>query len=97
MSLTLVASVSGLIEDRSQWGLALLFVLIMLESVASQGALSILAVIVVAALAAITGDNLAYVVARKGGRRVLRHYRFTRRYADKYLPRTERFFAIRSG
>jgi len=64
---------------------------------ASQGALSIVWVIVVASLAAIIGDNLGYWVARKGGRRLLYHTRLTRRYAEHYLPRAERFFAKHGG
>jgi membrane protein DedA with SNARE-associated domain len=91
----------------------LLFVLLALESfglplpgetaliacavLASQDALSIVSVIVVAIGAAIIGDNLGYWVARKGGRRLLFRFRITRRYARQYLPRGERFFAMHGG
>ena len=64
---------------------------------ASQGALSIVSVIVVASLAGVIGDNLGYWTARTGGRKLLDRYRFTRRYAREYLPRGERFFAKHGG
>jgi len=91
----------------------LLFVLLTLESfglpvpgetvliacgvLASQGSLSIVRVIVVGVLAAIIGDNLGYWAARKGGRPLLERYQLTRKYADRYLPRSERFFAKHGG
>jgi membrane protein DedA with SNARE-associated domain len=91
----------------------LLFALVALESVglplpgetaliacgvlASQGTLSIAPVILTATLAAIVGDNLGYLVARTGGRGLLEHLSLTRRFAARYLPRTERFFAIHGG
>jgi membrane protein DedA with SNARE-associated domain len=71
--------------------------LIACSVLASQGALSIVAVIVVAIAAAIIGDNLGYWAARRGGRRLLYRYGFTRRYATQYLPRGERFFARHGG
>jgi len=64
---------------------------------ASQGALSIVTVIVVAVAAATIGDNLGYWIAREGGRTLLDRYRLTRRYAEQYLPRGERFFAKHGG
>ena len=112
MSLPL-ASVTGLIDQHRHWALVLLFVLLALESfglpvpgetaliacavLASQGSLSIGWVIGVAALAAIVGDNLGYWTARKGGRPLLQRHRLTRHYADRYLPRGERFFAKHGG
>jgi len=109
----LLASITSVIEAHSQWALLIMFALLVLESfglplpgetaliacgvLASQGALSIVWVIVVASLAAIIGDNLGYWVARKGGRRLLYHTRLTRRYAEHYLPRAERFFAKHGG
>lgn len=91
----------------------MLFVLLVLESfglplpgetaliacsvLASQGALSIVAVITVAIAAAVIGDNLGYWTARKGGRRLLNRYGITRRYATQYLPRGERFFKKHGG
>ena len=64
---------------------------------ASQGALSIVAVIAIAISAAIIGDNLGYWTAREGGRALLYRYRPTRHYAEQYLPRGERFFAKHGG
>jgi membrane protein DedA with SNARE-associated domain len=109
----LAFSVTTFIEQHSQWALLLMFALLMLESfglpvpgetaliacsvLASQGALSIVWVTVVGVLAAIVGDNLGYWAARKGGRPLLQRYRLTRPYAEKYLPRGERFFAKHGG
>ena len=104
-----VASVLTFIEQHSQWALVLMFALLTLESfglpvpgetaliacsvLASQGSLSIAWVIVVGVSAAIIGDNLGYWAARRGGRPLLERHRLTRGYAEKYLPRGERFFA----
>src|SRR6185312_6656260 len=103
------ASITSYINQPPQLALLVLFALLLLESfglplpgetaliacgvLASQGSLSIVAVIVVAILAAIIGDNLGYWVARRGGRPLLERYRLSRRYAQRYLPRGERFFA----
>ena len=108
-----VASVLTFVEQHSQWAMLLLFVLLTLESfglpvpgetaliacsvLASQGSLSIVWVIVVGVAAAIIGDNLGYWAARKGGRPLLERHRLTRGYAEKYLPRGERFFARHGG
>jgi membrane protein DedA with SNARE-associated domain len=104
-----VASVLTFVEQHSQWALLLMFALLTLESfglpvpgetaliacsvLASQGSLSIVWVIVVGVSAAIIGDNLGYWAARRGGRPLLERNRLTRGYAEKYLPRGERFFA----
>lgn len=112
-ALVLIASVTSFIDQHHQWALLLLFVLVALESfglplpgetaliacgvLASQGVLSIVAVIVIAIAAAIIGDNLGYWTARKGGRPLLYRYRLTRRAAERYLPRGERFFARHGG
>jgi membrane protein DedA with SNARE-associated domain len=109
----LVASITSFVEDHDQWALIILFVLLTLESfglpvpgetaliacaiLASQGKLSIVAVILVAIAAAIIGDNLGYWTARKGGRPLLERHRLTRAYADRYLKRGERFFAKHGG
>ena len=109
----LLASVTTFIDAHSQWALLLLFALLTLESfglpvpgetaliacsvLASQGALNIVAVIVVSILAAVIGDNLGYWVARKGGRSLLLRHRLTKRYAEEYLPRGERFFKAHGG
>ena len=113
MSATTLASLTTLIENQGMWALVLLFALVALESfglpipgetaliacgvLAAQGSLSIVAVIAVASAAAIIGDNLGYLVARRGGRKLLFHYRVTRRYAERFLPRGERFFAKHGG
>jgi membrane protein DedA with SNARE-associated domain len=107
------ASILTFIEQHSQWAMLLMFALLTLESfglpvpgetaliacsvLASQGSLSIVWVIVVGVAAAIIGDNLGYWAARKGGRPLLERHRLTRRYAEKYLPRGERFFAAHGG
>src|SRR3954451_4710008 len=108
-----LASVTTFVAHHKQWALLVLFVLLTLESfglplpgetaliacsvLASQGSLSIVAVIVVAIAAAIIGDNLGYWAAREGGRPLLQRHRLTRRFADQYLPRGERFFAKHGG
>jgi membrane protein DedA with SNARE-associated domain len=108
-----VGSITSFIDAHSGLALVLLFLLLAAESfglplpgetaliacavLASQGALAIEAVIVVAIAAAIIGDNLGYWTAREGGRTLLYRTRFTRRYAEQYLPRGERFFARHGG
>jgi membrane protein DedA with SNARE-associated domain len=108
-----LASLETFISQHSQWALLVMFALLALESfglpvpgetaliacavIASQGSLSIVAVLVVASLAAIIGDNLGYWAAREGGRPLLERHRLTRAYADKYIPRGERFFAKHGG
>ena len=100
-------------EQHSHWAILLLFVLLTLESfglpvpgetaliacavLASQGSLPIGLVIFVGVAAAIIGDNLGYWAARKGGRPLLERHRLTRRYAERYLPKGERFFARHGG
>ena len=109
----MLASITSFIDAQSQLALLLMFVLLALESfglplpgetaliacavLASQGALPLAWVIVVAILAAVIGDNLGYWVARRGGRQLLYRYRLTHRYAEQYLPRGERFFARHGG
>lgn len=85
-------------------GLPLLFLAIMIESagvpvpgetaliafgvLASQGHYSIEVVIIVAAAAAIIGDNLGYwLIGRIGGQRLLHRWAWLGRYADRVLPR----------
>jgi len=108
-----LASITSFFQAHDDWALPLLFALVALESfglpvpgetaliacgvIASQGNLSIVAVIVVAAAAAIIGDNLGYAAARKGGRALLYRYRLTRGVAERYLPKGERFFARHGG
>jgi hypothetical protein len=64
---------------------------------ASQGHLDIVWVIVVAAAAAIIGDNIGYVIGRKGGTKLLARWAWTRRMRDKYMPPTQRFFNAHGG
>src|SRR5438105_7866090 len=54
-------------------------------------------VIVVAADGAIVGDNIGYWLGRLGGRKVIDRYEITRRYADRALPPSERFFERHGG
>jgi membrane protein DedA with SNARE-associated domain len=95
----------GLVDH---YGLIALFVLVMLESgglpvpgetalvaaaiFASQGRLEIWEVITVAALAAILGDNLGYWIGRTGGRGLLERFGPFRRWSERWLPWSERFF-----
>jgi membrane-associated protein len=108
-----LGSIQGFVEGHRDWALLAMFALLALESfglplpgetaliacavIASQGSLSIGLVIVVAASAAIIGDNLGYWAAREGGRPLLERHRLTRRYAERYIPVGERFFARHGG
>ena len=96
---------SGLVHH---YGLLALFLIVMLESggvplpgetaliaagvFASRGRLDITAVIAVAALAAVVGDNLGYWIGRTGGRRLLERWRFVSRFFERALPWSEGFF-----
>jgi membrane protein DedA with SNARE-associated domain len=96
---------SGLVHH---YGLVALFLIVMLESggvplpgetalvaagvFASRGHLDITAVIVVAAAAAIVGDNLGYWIGRTGGRTVLERWRPLTRWSERVLPWAEGFF-----
>jgi membrane protein DedA with SNARE-associated domain len=95
------------------YGLFFLFAVVSLESAglwvpgetaliaagvyAAGGHLSIVGVIVVAAAAAIIGDNIGYWLGREGGRRLLYHYAFLARFADRVLPPAEQFFERHGG
>lgn len=99
-----------LVED---YGLIVLFLLVALESsgvplpgetalvtagvLASRGHFAIESVIVVAAAGAILGDNAGYWIGRKGGRRLLDQWAWTRRLRDRFVPPAERFFARHGG
>ena len=95
-------------------GLPLLFVVVMLESfgiplpgetaliafgvLASQGHYGIAWVIVVAAAAAIIGDNLGYgLIGRLGGRKLFERWGWLRRYAERVLPPVERIMERHGG
>jgi membrane protein DedA with SNARE-associated domain len=95
------------------YGLVLLFLLIALESsgvplpgetalvaaavLASRGDLDITAVVVVAAVAAIVGDNVGYWIGRIGGRKLLTRVAWLERHASNVLPWSERFFHRHGG
>lgn len=95
------------------YGLVLLFLVVAGESagvplpgetaliaaaiLATQHHYGIVSVIVVAAIAAIVGDNVGYWVARTGGRRLLERWGPIRRYAERALPPGERFFEKHGG
>ena len=107
---TLDGAVTHLIEH---YGLFFLFGIVSLESAglwlpgetaliaaavyASNGHLSIVGVIVVAAVAAIIGDNIGYWAGREGGRRLLYHWGWLGRISDRVLPPAERFFERHGG
>jgi membrane protein DedA with SNARE-associated domain len=64
---------------------------------AAKGHLSITSLIVVAAAAAIIGDNIGYWLGREGGRRLLYRWKWLARFADRLLPAGERFFERHGG
>ena len=94
-------------------GLPLLFIFVALESagiplpgetalitasiLASQGHFKIYWVIVVAAAAAILGDNGGYWAARLGAMKLIRRSGRLSRFADRVLPPSERFFERHGG
>ncbi len=96
------------IVDVSHIGYPLLFLLVMAESsgfplpgetaliagavLASQGQLSIEAVIALAALGAIVGDNIGYLIGRKGGRWLLERPGRLQRQRREVLATGEPFF-----
>lgn len=94
------------------YGLALLFVLVAVESagvplpgeialitaaVLARDHYSIVSVIVLAAAGAIVGDNVGYWIGRLGGRKLVERWGITRRYAARVLPPSERFFRRHGG
>jgi membrane protein DedA with SNARE-associated domain len=97
----------------NSYGLVLLFAVIAAESagvplpgetaliaasiLAAQGHYSIVAVIVVAASAAILGDNAGYWIGRTGGRALLERWGPVKRYAERAIPPGERFFKKHGG
>src|SRR5436305_7234291 len=100
----------SLVQD---YGLVILSVLIAMESagvplpgeralltagvLAAGGDMDIVEVIVVAAAAAIIGDNVGYWVGRLGGRRLLERWEPLERHASRVLPWSERFFKRHGG
>ena len=101
---------TALIQD---YGYLILFLIVAAESsgipvpgetalvtagvLASQGHLEIEWVIVVAAAAAIIGDNIGYWIGRKGGTKLLARWAWTRRMRDKYMPPAQKFFNAHGG
>jgi membrane protein DedA with SNARE-associated domain len=59
---------------------------------AARGDMNIAAVIVVAASAAIVGDNVGYWIGRTGGRKALRRFGPLQRFGERVIPAAERFF-----
>ena len=94
-------------------GLGLLFLFVMLESagiplpgetaligaavLASRGHFRIWEVIVIAAAAAIVGDNGGYWVGRIWGRKLLTKWKRLERFSERVLPPAERFFEAHGG
>ncbi len=103
--LAALIDVSHLVEV---WGYPILFLLVMAESsgvplpgetavivggvLASRGKLQIEAVIAIAALAAIVGDNIGYQIGRQGGRWLLQRPGPFRRHRLMVLETGEPFF-----
>jgi membrane protein DedA with SNARE-associated domain len=101
----IVASLTSLL---TQYGLFLLFGAVAIESagvpvpgettliaaavLAKLGHFELWQVILVAAAAAIIGDNIGYWLGREGGRRLLGRWKFVERHAERTLPPAERFF-----
>lgn len=99
----------GLAHLSSQFGYLALFALVGAEStgvpvpgetaliaagvLAHDGRLNIAYVIALAALAAIVGDNLGYLIGRTGGRRLLERPGLLERHRREILTRGEPFFA----
>jgi membrane protein DedA with SNARE-associated domain len=97
----------------NSYGLLLLFAVVAAESagvplpgetaliaasiLAAQGHYSIVSVIVVAASAAILGDNAGYWIGRTGGRALLERWGPVKRYAERAIPPGERFFKKHGG
>ena len=95
------------------YGLVALFLAVMLESggvpfpgetaliaaaiFASRGELDIWEVIAVAAVAAIVGDNIGYLIGRTAGRKVLTWFGPLHRLSQGVLPWSERFFERHGG
>lgn len=91
-----------------QYGYLAVFFLVMLEDfgvpapgeltliatalIASQGGLSIAAVLALAWLGAVTGDNLGYAIGHFGGTRVLVRYGWRIGLTEERLARTHLFF-----
>ncbi len=72
--------------------------LIAFAVLAAEGHYSIWWVIVVSSAGAIVGDNLGYwLIGRWGGRELFQRWKWLRQYADRVLPRAERFMKKHGG
>ncbi len=71
--------------------------LIAASVLAAAGELNIVVVVALAAVAAIAGDNVGYLLGRRLGRRVLVRGGRWRRHRLALLERSERFFARHGG
>ena len=105
----MVGGVEAAIVDVARVGLPVMALLIAGESMglplpgetalitaailASRGKLDIVPVIVLAATAAIVGDNLGYLIGRRGGRKLILRYEHLRPHAERALAAGEPFFA----
>src|SRR5947207_937680 len=67
--------------------------LIAASILAARGDLDIVAVIALAAVAALVGDNIGYLIGRRGGRRVLLRHPRLRPHGERLLAAGEPFFA----
>jgi membrane protein DedA with SNARE-associated domain len=97
----------------AHYGLFFLFAIVCLESAglwlpgetaliaaavyAADGHLPIAGVIAVAAVAAIIGDNIGYLIGREGGRRLIDRWAPLKRFGDRVIPPAERFFDRHGG
>jgi len=105
----MVGGVLAALVDVAQVGLPLMALLIAGESMgvplpgetalitaailAGRGKLDIVAVIALGATAAIVGDNIGYLIGRRGGRRLLLRVPRLRPHAERLLAAGEPFFA----
>ena len=101
-------TLAALVDVAGHVGYPLLFLLIMAEAggvpvpgetaliaggvLAGRGDLSIEVVIVLAAVAAIVGDNIGYGIARHGGRRLLERPGFLEHHRRRVITTFEPFF-----
>ena len=106
-------SLAALVDVAGHVGYPVLFLLIMAEAggvpvpgetaliaggvLAGKGRLDIELVITLAAVAAIVGDNIGYVVARHGGRRLLERPGFMENHRRKVITTFEPFFERHGG
>lgn len=96
------------------YGLIILFLVVAVESfgiplpgetalitcaiLAAQGHYPIVAVIAIAAIAAIIGDNLGYwLIGHIGGRRLLRRWKWLQKYSDRFMPPAEKLMRGHGG